>query len=1284
MSVVYRAYHPGTQRDVAVKVITKMMTHDDEALQRFQREARLIARLEHPHMLPIYDFDSSHTPPYIVMRLLNGGTLQALLQQKPLRLEEIGSLISQVCDALYYAHRQGIVHRDVKPSNILIDREGHAFVADFGVARMGLRADGNRPITSTGAMIGTPDYMAPEQAYGRSDIDHRADIYSLGVVLFELLTGQRPFTADSVMGVVLKHLQEPPPSAVMIAPALPASIDSILFRALAKEPNARYASAVELATAVLTALDLAGAQRSLLLAPAVQTLTTSDAAPPSPTPSEQYKNVTALFINAAEYIEVLDVWPAQPTNSPAQFWRQATEIIAAHGGWPVTQTQDSLLAAWGGDIVREDDGEQATLAALAIQSMAQEQAAGINLLRNRSLPLTIALHTGPALLVADDTSPTVKGSVISVANRLGQRASSGIFLTHDTYNQVRGLFDVSVEPPLSIYQRDTVSDLAVYRVQAAKARSFAFQIQDVEGIITPLIGRQSELERLQKAFLEAVEEREAQFITINGAAGLGKSRLLNEFINWVDLHPQRTRLLPARAAAGMKSRPYALLRHLISVRFDIQDDDAPHEALQKLETGIQQQIGPDDRMAHLFAYLAGFALADAPFMAGLSDDPQQLVLQARQAFCDWIDKLCLIDPVMIAIEDIHHADDASLDLFIELMNQSQERPLFFICSARSELYRHRPAWGSGLPGRLALSLQPLSKRESRRLIDALLQKVTDAPAQLYQLLIEQAEGNPYYLEELIRMLLDEHIIVKDNEKVWRVEASRLDRWQIPTSLTWLMQARLDSLLYPEKAVLKRAAVIGRIFYDTALDFLDANNDTHIDNLPAILRRLRERGFIYEREITAFKESKEYVFASNMMRDILLQLLSPTQKQTYNLAAANWLIQAAADRVGEYGHVIAAYYERAGKLPQAAHYWQQAGHKALQVSAFAEAKTLFEAALALLTPTADDYPQVLLHLGEAYYWLSEYAVARQRLTEALTASQQRNQPLCQVNSLYWLSQVSVREGDYDQARSLLEECLQLAREHDDKILLVQVLFGLGDLQWRQGNFERAQSRCAESLSLARELNASPQILQALNRLGAIAMSQTETETAQRYYEETRSLAQQIGNRIYAASALNNLGEIARANGAPREAQRFYRQALAITKEAQQHTFTALLHTNLATVAIQLNERDEAHEQLCNGLALSAQIGAAPIMLAAIQKAGWWLCKQGKQEQGLALLQLSRWHSTADSENKREAEEILADLGLPAGSDERTADLPADCDGPLTAVATDLLAELTAANPVEDAP
>jgi len=267
MATVYRAYQPAVDRFVAVKVIHRSIAGDTSAIERFQREARLVTRLEHPHLLPIHDYNATHDPPYIVMRYLESGTLKDVLDQDPIPLKEIAFMLRQVCSALDYAHRQGVIHRDIKPSNIMVDQEGNAFLTDFGIARIsGMSGPG---ITGTGFAVGTPGYMAPEQGMGL-EVDSRADIYSLGVMTFQLVTGRLPFDAETPLALIIKHLNEPVPNVSTFNPNVPVELDAILHKALAKSPEDRYATATEFAEAIVQAVGASSISTPVVLRRAAQ------------------------------------------------------------------------------------------------------------------------------------------------------------------------------------------------------------------------------------------------------------------------------------------------------------------------------------------------------------------------------------------------------------------------------------------------------------------------------------------------------------------------------------------------------------------------------------------------------------------------------------------------------------------------------------------------------------------------------------------------------------------------------------------------------------------------------------------------------------------------------------------------------------------------------------------------------------------------------------------------------------------------------------------------------
>jgi len=240
MATVYQAYHEKLDRHVAIKLMHERFLQDEGFHARFLREARIVARLEHQHIVPIYDFNEHEGVPYLVMKYVAGMTLKRQAIKTGLTLGEIATYLTPIAAALDYAHEQGVLHRDMKPSNILIDSDGKPYITDFGLARM---AEAGESTISHDMMLGTPFYISPEQARGERELDKRTDIYSLGIILYELITGQVPFQADTPYAIVHGHIYQVPQAPTKRNPQLPHSVDAVLERALAKKPQARYPTA---------------------------------------------------------------------------------------------------------------------------------------------------------------------------------------------------------------------------------------------------------------------------------------------------------------------------------------------------------------------------------------------------------------------------------------------------------------------------------------------------------------------------------------------------------------------------------------------------------------------------------------------------------------------------------------------------------------------------------------------------------------------------------------------------------------------------------------------------------------------------------------------------------------------------------------------------------------------------------------------------------------------------------------------------------------------------------
>lgn len=330
MAAVYKAYQPHLDRYVAVKVLPRQYALEHQFVERFRREAKTLAKLQHPRILPIYDYGIEGEYFFLVTPFIEGGDLTHLMQKSALTLEQIGQIVAQVGDALDYAHAQGVIHRDLKPNNILVDNRGNCFLSDFGLAK--IAEETSSKLTSSGLIVGTADYMSPEQGLGQG-VDSRTDIYSFGVILYELVTGQVPFKADSPTAVIIKTIQEPLRPPRELNPDLPEAVEEVIMVACAKQPDDRFATVHELVQTFQAAL---------------RTVLPSAASGTNPSTAPEDELTLSSLRRRLRPQDASDLSPApdtQPHISPATQVdsRLAMKHLAVAAALPHTRPPDSYL-----------------------------------------------------------------------------------------------------------------------------------------------------------------------------------------------------------------------------------------------------------------------------------------------------------------------------------------------------------------------------------------------------------------------------------------------------------------------------------------------------------------------------------------------------------------------------------------------------------------------------------------------------------------------------------------------------------------------------------------------------------------------------------------------------------------------------------------------------------------------------------------------------------------------------------------------------------------------------
>jgi len=679
--------------------------------------------------------------------------------------------------------------------------------------------------------------------------------------------------------------------------------------------------------------------------------------------------------------------------------------VEEHGGHLARFMGDGFKAVFGSPVAHENDPEMAIRAGLGILEASLEHAEvlverwGIH-----DFKVRVGINTGlvaiGGLTEADDT---VMGSTVNLGARMESAAPpGGLLISHNTYRHVRGVFDVESLAPIELKGFD--EPMPVYLVLRSKPRAFKLRTLGVEGVETRMVGRELELKRLQDALLAAVEDGEGQVVTLTGEAGVGKSRLLYEFQNWIELMPDVVRLYQGRSRQETQHQPYALMRDVFAFRFQIQDSDTASVVRQKIESGFGEVWGTDksgEARAHAIGHLLGFDFSTSRHLQGLLDDPQQLRDQALNYLIEYYQSITAQVPTVIFLEDIHWADDSSLDVVNHLGCESPEQRLLIICLARPTLFERRPYWGEGLAFHHHLELDPLSKRESRQLVAEILQSVEQVPAALRELVVSGAEGNPFYIEELIKMLIEDGVILTGAE-LWRIDPHRLAEIDVPSTLAGVLQARLDSLPPAERNTLQQASVVGRTFWDDTVGYISTESgqdDTQhaLSNTDEHLSSLRSRELIYHREESTFADTGEFIFKHAVLRDVTYESVLKRLRCLFHGLAADWLIAHSGERISEYTGIIADHLELAGKAEAAITYLIKAGDQARGLYAHQEAINHYQRALALLKGTEDHErtARTLMSLGLTYHNAFEYGKSRQAYEEGFSAWQQADKAKPQI-------------------------------------------------------------------------------------------------------------------------------------------------------------------------------------------------------------------------------------------------------------------------------------------------
>ena len=719
-------------------------------------------------------------------------------------------------------------------------------------------------------------------------------------------------------------------------------------------------------------------------------------------------------------------------------------------------------------------------------------------------------------------------------------------------------------------------------------------------IRTPLVGRGRELRELDDALARALSSGEPQVVTIIGGPGIGKSRLLHEFVSRVSERERRVRIY--RAACQESGSSLGVFSRILRARFGILEGADGASARASFRAMVEEALGDRrvDEFVHYLGAFLGLELEGTPFVEALEEDPAQASVVGRAVLRRFLELDARERPMVLAFEDLHWAHDDSLDLLRYLTASLRGCPVLIVATARPELLARRADWLERNEAHTRLELSPLTPDDAAQLMLKLLDKTGDPPAELIDAAVDMAGGSPYLLQEMLRAFFDAGVLRVEEDATWSVDLQKLDDAHLPLTVEDAISARIASLTPAERLLLEKASAMGGVFWLGALVALSRDgqkppdlwggHDTVVSEYEQLLETLADRDYVLPLPDSSIPGEREYAFKHNLERETLYRLTNRSRMRTLHRRVGEWLEFHGEEDAEAHIEMLAQHFEEGGAPDRAARYYVSAGDRARARYANAKASEYYARGLELL---GDADPRIRV---EALHHYGDVLQLAGRNDEALSAfGEMLNMAWCldlkakggaahnRIGRLYRAI------GHLDQAMRHLGTGHALFDADGDRRGQASSLDDIGKVHWMRGDYSSAERFMLKALELRRELDDVRSIALSQNNLGLVYQDSGRFSEAQRAFEEALLLRQEIGDRPGIAQTLNNLGTIHQDDGAHERAIEVYEEALRVAREVGDRMREAVILTNLGESHYRLERPQQAIEVLERAEALSSSLG-----------------------------------------------------------------------------------------------
>jgi serine/threonine protein kinase len=843
MGTIYRGNDLSEQVAVAIKVMSSAAIGSFDEAQRFAREALVLAELSHPCIVRYrMHGTTARGLPFIAMDWLDGEDLAQRLVRAPLTAAESLTLLRRACEGLAVAHARGIVHRDIKPSNLFLVNgdPGSLKLLDFGVARY--RHD-VPTLTRAGAVLGTVGYMSPEQAMASPALDARTDVFALGCVLFECLTGRPAFVGPNAVAVLAKVLHEDPPVVSQLQSRLGDGLAELLARMLAKDPSGRPAGAA----AVLRALQDLGAEvdRTHVIEQSAGLTATE-------------RNIVAVILGKTRTHDDSRSEANADAETIVPGFSQIRELAARFGAEPVALRGGAVIVVLSSPGAATDQAAQAARCALLLRRQQPE------------LRLTIAMGR------AETTGK------IPIGDAIDRAAELLTAMAEPTHGVAIDELTAGLLEPSFVVEREAATLVVVEeRTDQENARLLM-------GKPTPFVGRDKELALLELTLRECIEDSVARVVLVTGPPGQGKSRLRQEFVHKARQYHDLS-ISIARADPFAAGSAFLLVRALVRHAIGLREGDGATQQLATLHAHVADLCETDEvtRITEFLGELIGVPAANAstPELRAARNDPQIMSVWLRRSFGAWLAAFCIKRPLVIVLEDLHWGDSASVAYLDAALRELKACPLMVLAIARPEVSETFPKlWIAA--ERQEIALGRLTPRAAEGLVREVLGAELEQDTVTH--IIERADGNPFYLEELVRRVAEG------------------DRETLPETVLALVQSRLERIDPEARRVVRAASIFGEVFWRGGVAAVLGRSMSTRD-LDAWLETLEEHELLGPGQRSRFPAEIEYTFRHGLLREAAYAMLTSADLATGHASAGDWL-----ERNGEKDALrLAEHFERGG-------------------------------------------------------------------------------------------------------------------------------------------------------------------------------------------------------------------------------------------------------------------------------------------------------------------------------------------------------------------------------------